>query len=81
MPTPTDEHLEGRLVRLTRDLVLIESTDSRPDERARCFQLIKNHLEGLERVRLIDHHCEEYQLTRSCLMTGLEVIKPSIRSI
>ena len=61
MPTPTDEHLEGRLVRLTRDLVLIESTDSRPDERGRCFQLIKNHLEGLERVRLIDHHCEEYQ--------------------
>lgn len=58
---PIDEHLEGRLVRLTRDLVLIESTDSRPDERERCFQLIKNQLEGLEQVRLIDHHCDGYQ--------------------
>jgi succinyl-diaminopimelate desuccinylase len=57
---PTDEHLEGRLVRLTRDLVLIESTDSRPDERARCFQLINNHLEGLDGIRLLDHHCGDY---------------------
>ena len=55
-----DENLQGRLVRLTRDLVLIESTDSRPDERKRCFQLIKNHLEGLEHVQLIDHHCGDY---------------------
>lgn len=55
-----DSNLEGRLVRLTRDLVLIESTDSRPDERRRCFQLVHNHLEGLHGLQLIDHRCDGY---------------------
>ncbi len=55
-----DNNLEGRLVRLTRDLVLIESTDSRPDERRRCFQLVHNHLEGLDGLHLIDHRCGDY---------------------
>jgi len=57
---PEDRNLEGRLVRLTRDLVLIESTDSRPDERRRCFQLVHNHLEGLEGLKLIDHRSGDY---------------------
>ena len=44
-----DQHrLRDRLVQLTRDLVLIESTDSKPEERARCFQFIRNHLESSE---------------------------------
>ena len=55
-----DNNLEGRLVRLTRDLVLIESTDSRPDERRRCFQLVHNHLEGLDGLQLNDHRCGDY---------------------
>jgi len=55
-----DNNLEGRLVRLTRDLVLIESTDSHPDERRRCFQLVHNHLEGLDGLSLIDHRCGDY---------------------
>lgn len=40
------EDLQERLIKLTRDLVLIESTDSKPAERKRCFQLIRNHLDG-----------------------------------
>ena len=43
--------LRERLIQLTRDLVLIESTDDREEERSRCFQLVRNHLEevpGLE---------------------------------
>lgn len=40
------EDLRERLIKLTRDLVLIESTDSKPAERKRCFQLIRNHLDG-----------------------------------
>ena len=43
--------LRERLIQLTRDLVLIESTDDRAEERSRCFQLIRNHLDevpGLE---------------------------------
>ncbi len=41
-PDPTP-----RLVELTRDLVLIPSTEGRPEERARCFQVIAQHLEGV----------------------------------
>jgi len=48
MNEPDTEALREQLIRLTRDLIVIESTDSRPDERARCFQLVRNHLdEGL----------------------------------
>ncbi|MEM0895337.1 MAG: M20 family metallopeptidase [Verrucomicrobiota bacterium] len=39
--------LRERLIQLTRDLVLIESTDDRPGERKRCFQLIRNHLDEI----------------------------------
>ncbi|MCG8598512.1 MAG: M20 family metallopeptidase [Verrucomicrobiales bacterium] len=39
------DRLRERLIQLTRDLVLIESTDDLPNERSRCFQLIRNHLE------------------------------------
>jgi len=51
--TPVDrERLERTLVQLTRDLVLIESTDARPDERRRCFAFIGNHLEEIAGVDL-----------------------------
>jgi succinyl-diaminopimelate desuccinylase len=39
--------LRERIIQLTRDLVLIESTDDRVEERSRCFQLIRNHLEQI----------------------------------
>lgn len=44
-----------RLVALTRDLILIPTTASRPAEITRGFQLIKNHLEGLKRLKLEEH--------------------------
>jgi len=47
-----DRNLESWLVQLTRDLVLIESTQSRPDERRRCFQLVRNHLDELPEITL-----------------------------
>ncbi len=46
------ERLKEQIVQLTRDLVLIESTDDRPDERKRCFQLIRNHLEEIPGIEL-----------------------------
>ena len=49
---PPDEWLERTLVQLTRDLVLIESTDARPDERRRCFAFISHHLEEITGVDL-----------------------------
>lgn len=51
--TPIDpDRLRERLVQLTRDLVLIESTDSRPEERRRGFQLVRNHLEEIPGIEL-----------------------------
>ena len=58
--------LRDRLVQLTRDMVLIESTDERPEERRRCFQLIRNHLEtipGLELKRLEKNGYESLVVT------------------
>ncbi|MEZ5324094.1 MAG: M20/M25/M40 family metallo-hydrolase [Verrucomicrobiales bacterium] len=50
---PIDEvRLRERLIQLTRDLVLVESTDARPDERKRCFQLVRNHLEQVPGICL-----------------------------
>lgn len=63
--------LRERLIQLTRDLVLIESTDDRPDERARCFQLIQNHLDevpGLE-IQMLEKNGYE---TLLALPRGIE---------
>ncbi len=55
------DRLRDRLVQLTRDLVLIESTDSKPQERARCFQFIRNHLEGCPGVDISMHMDNGYE--------------------
>lgn len=41
------QRLRERLIQLTRDLILIESTDDLPEERRRCFQLIRNHIDEI----------------------------------
>lgn len=46
---------------MTRDLVLIESTDDRPEERKRCFQLIRNHLDEVPGLRLRMRECGGYE--------------------
>ena len=48
------EELKSRLTALTRDLILIPTTDSRPAERERCFEFIQNHLDSL------NHFCLEW---------------------
>lgn len=40
------------MIQLTRDLVLIESTDDRPEQRSRCFQLVRNHLEEVPNLEI-----------------------------
>lgn len=58
--SPAD-HLEGlreRLVSLTRDMILIPSCATRPDDIDRCFEFILNHIEGLEGIE-IERHCHE----------------------
>ncbi len=48
--------LQKKLVALTRDLILIPSDESRPDDIERCFAFIINHLESLDTV-VIKKHC------------------------
>lgn len=55
------ERLKYRLIQLTRDLVLIESTDARPEERKRCFQLIRNHLDEVSGIGLTIHEQDGYE--------------------
>jgi succinyl-diaminopimelate desuccinylase len=55
-----DNDLAARLTALTRDLVMIRSTDARPDERERCFQLISNHLDALDRVAIRRYESNGY---------------------
>ncbi|MCA9402992.1 MAG: M20/M25/M40 family metallo-hydrolase [Candidatus Omnitrophica bacterium] len=52
-----DHVIEQRLVALTRDLMLIPSVPSRPMDRQRAFELIKNHLEVLDHIEI--HEYEE----------------------
>jgi len=44
--------LRERLVAMTRDLVLIPSSADRPDDRRRCYELVKNHLDSVRGVRV-----------------------------
>ena len=44
-----------KLVELTRDLILIPSTAANPNERDRCFEFVKNHIECLESIHLHEY--------------------------
>lgn len=59
--TSDDRELASRLTALTRDLILIPTTDSRPHERERCFEFVANHLEGLDQVQLKWHDSNGYR--------------------
>ncbi|TWT59189.1 M20 family metallopeptidase [Allorhodopirellula solitaria] len=50
--TSEHEHLRGRLTSLTRDLILIPSTEDRPSERQRSFEFLRHHLDSTPGVRL-----------------------------
>lgn len=56
-----DEQLAARLTALTRDLMMIRSTDLHPDERSRCFQFIENHLEAIPDLRIESYESNGYQ--------------------
>ncbi|GAX59791.1 acetylornithine deacetylase/Succinyl-diaminopimelate desuccinylase and related deacylases [Candidatus Scalindua japonica] len=64
--------LEKRLVALTRDLVLIPSDETRPDDIERCFEFIMNHLESLDNITI-----KKY---RHCDTTSLVVLPKNVNS-
>ena len=55
------KELASRLTSLTRDLILIPTTDSRPAERERCFEFIRNHLEGMDQVSIQSYESNGYR--------------------
>lgn len=48
--------LQKRLVALTRDLILIPSDASRPDDIERCFEFVVNHVESIDNITVRKHY-------------------------
>ena len=53
--------LTNRLLSIARDLILIQSTDSKPEERRRAFQFFLNHLQGIEAVSIQRFESDGYE--------------------
>ncbi|MCB9951930.1 MAG: M20 family metallopeptidase [Planctomycetaceae bacterium] len=71
----TLEELQARLTSLTRDLILIPSTEDRPAERRRCFEFLHNHLDSLPNVQFDYFDCNEH---RSLVVRPQGVDAPAI---
>jgi len=50
-----DDRIRRRIVALTRDLILIPSIPSRPEDRRRCYEFVKNHLEAENGVEIYEY--------------------------
>ena len=48
----SDNSIKERLVALTRDLILIPSDATRSQERRRCYEFIRNHIETLDHIEV-----------------------------
>ncbi|NQV26242.1 MAG: M20/M25/M40 family metallo-hydrolase [Rhodopirellula sp.] len=70
--TSDDSELASRLTALTRDLILIPTTDSRPAERERCFEFIQNHLDSLGSVQITSYESKGYR----SLVVGPQTSEP-----
>ncbi len=55
-----DESLRDRLVAFTRDLVIIPSTACRVDERQRCYESVRNHIDSIEGIEIREYSSEGY---------------------
>ncbi len=71
----SDEDIQERLVALTRDLILIPSIPSRPEDLRRCYEFIKNHLECLDNIEVREF---EHQGSPSLVATPPGCKKPDI---
>lgn len=55
-----DVELRDRMVALTRDLVIIPSTSSRPSELERCYQFVRNHLDAIDGIQVLEYRSGDY---------------------
>lgn len=53
-PAP-HQRLRDRLVALTRDLILLPSSEANPAAIRQCYEFVRNHLEGFDGVEIQDH--------------------------
>lgn len=51
-PVGSEDDIRDRLVAMTRDLILVPSHPGRPNDRRRCHELVKNHLDALGAVEV-----------------------------
>jgi len=51
---PSTDEIRERLVALTRDLILIPSIPSRPEDIDRGMELVRNHLESVENISITE---------------------------
>jgi len=56
----SNKELSARLTALTRDMILIRSTETLPEERARCFQFLRIQLESLDGVLIREYEKNGY---------------------
>ncbi|MBO1224676.1 MAG: M20/M25/M40 family metallo-hydrolase [Candidatus Scalindua sediminis] len=55
----SSKDLQRRLVALTRDLILIPSDASHPEDITRCFEFIINHVESIDNITVKKYcHCD-----------------------
>ena len=69
-----NEDLKSRLIALTRDLTMIPSTESRPQERKRCFELLHHHIDQLPSIQIDYYDCNEHRSMVGDLK-GLKLLK------
>ena len=58
--TRKQQDLRDRLIGLTRDLVLIPSIPSRPDDRRRCYEFVKNHIDSVPHIRVDEYDVQGF---------------------
>ena len=51
----THQRLRDRIVALTRDLILMPSTEHNPPAIRQCYEFVRNHLEEFPQVEIQDH--------------------------
>ncbi len=73
--TQSSSELQRRLVALTRDLILIPSDASRPDDVSRCFEFVINHIEALDNIT-IKKYC--HKGITSLVILPKNVVKPKV---
>lgn len=70
-----EEDLQSRLIALTRDLIMIQSTESQPRERERCFEFLHHHIDSLPGLQIDYYDSNEH---RSMIVNPVGISAPEI---